>query len=166
MISNLKILPFQPNHWDEVREIYRLGLLTRNATFETEVPDFEAWSKKFPAHLFWVIESNDTVIGWAGLQPVSVRKAYQGVMEVTVYIHPDHAGKGVATLLINHLVTESEKMGVWMLYASIFEENTASIRLHLSAGFRQIGYREKIAKLDEKWRNTVLFERRSKIVGL
>lgn len=166
MISDLKILAFMPAHWDAVREIYHLGLLTRNATFETVVPDFEAWSKKFPASWFWVVEQQGKVVGWAGLQPVSVRKVYEGVMEVTVYVHPDHGGKGLGTLLMQHLVAESEKKGVWTLYASIFEENEASIRLHTAAGFRQIGFREKIAQLEGKWRNTVLFERRSKIVGV
>jgi phosphinothricin acetyltransferase len=87
-------------------------------------------------------------------------------MELTIYIHPDHGGKGLGTWLMQHLIHESEEAGVWTLYSSIFEENAASIRLHLAAGFRQIGYREKIAQLDGKWRNTVLFERRSKKTGI
>jgi phosphinothricin acetyltransferase len=87
-------------------------------------------------------------------------------MEVSIYIEPAHAGKGIGTTLMKHLVSESEKAGVWTLHASIFTENTASIRLHESAGFRKIGVREKIGRLDGKWRNTELFERRSKIVGV
>ncbi len=165
MIYNPKILSFQPDHWEQVKEIYRLGLITRNATFETEVPHYETWIKKFHSYLMWVILLNNEVVGWAGLQPVSVRKAYEGVTEVTIYVHPNHGGKGVGSLLMNHLVSESEKAGIWTLYASIFQENIASIRLHESAGFRAIGYREKIAQLDGKWRNTLLYERRSKIVG-
>ncbi len=156
---------FEEKHWPDVREIYRQGLEGRNATFETEVPDYASWVKKFHSHLLWVAVENNQVIGWAGLQPVSVRKVYEGVVEVTIYIHNDSAGKGVGTALMKHLISESEKAGIWTLYASIFPENTASIRLHVSNGFREIGYREKIAQLDGKWGNTVLFERRSKIVG-
>ena len=156
---------FKSGDWNAVREIYEQGLLTRNATFETQAPDYESWIKKFNPQLLWIAVDNEKVFGWAGLQPVSVRKVYEGVVEVTIYIRNDSAGKGVGTSLMKHLIAESEKAGIWTLYASIFPENTASIRLHTSNGFREIGYREKIAQLDGKWRNTVLFERRSKIVG-
>jgi L-amino acid N-acyltransferase YncA len=128
--------------------------------------DLWTWIKKFHAHLLWVAELDGRVVGWAGLQPVSIRKVYEGVVEVTIYVHSANTGKGVGKALMKQLITESEKAGIWTLYASIFPENTASINLHQSAGFREIGYREKIAQLDGKWRNTVLFERRSKNVGV
>jgi L-amino acid N-acyltransferase YncA len=158
----MQIRVFEERYWNEVKEIYRQGLEGRNATFETEVPDYFTWIKKFHAHLLWVALEGSQVVGWAGLQPVSARKVYEGVVEVTVYIHNAFAGKGIGTVLMKHLIEESEKNGIWTLFASIFPENTASIRLHISNGFREIGYREKIAQLDGKWRNTVLFERRSK----
>ena len=162
---SISIRLFKSDDWKVASEIYEQGLLTRNATFETQVPDYDSWIKKFHSHLLWVAVDNGRIIGWAGLQPVSVRQVYEGVVEVTIYVHNASAGKGVGTALMKHLIEESEKAGIWTLYASIFPENTASIRLHLSHGFREIGYREKIAQLDEKWRNTVLFERRSKKVG-
>lgn len=153
---------FEKQDWDSVREIYHQGILTRNATFETELPDYETWIKKFKPGLLWVASIKNEIVGWAGLQPVSVRKAYEGVVEVTIYIDQQHGGKGIGTALMVHVVNESEKAGIWTLHASIFAENAASIKLHLGAGFREIGYREKIAQLDGKWRNTILFERRSK----
>ena len=162
----VSIRRFIKDNWNDVSEIYRQGLLTRNATFETEVPDYETWNKKFHGHLLWVAIMEDKVVGWAGLQPVSLRKVYEGVVEVTIYIHNQFAGKGIGTALMRHLIEESEKAGIWTLYASIFPENTASIRLQINNGFREIGYREKIAQLDGKWRNTVLFERRSKKIGV
>ncbi len=163
---NASVREFKPDDWNEVRHIYEQGLLTRNATFETQVPEYGEWIKKFHPHLLWVAMSDQKVIGWAGLQPVSTRKVYEGVVEVTIYIHHASAGKGIGTALMEHLISESEKAGIWTLYSSIFPENTASIRLHLNNGFREIGYREKIAQLDGEWRNTVLFERRSKKVGI
>jgi L-amino acid N-acyltransferase YncA len=162
---SISIRQFESNDWNPVREIYEQGLLTRNATFETHVPDYDSWIKKFHSHLLWVAVDNSKVIGWAGLQPVSFRKVYEGVAEVTIYVHNTSAGKGIGAMLMKHMIAESEKAGIWTLYASIFPENTASIRLHVSNGFREIGYRERIAQLDGKWRNTILFERRSKKVG-
>ena len=163
---NTNIRLFKRSDWDAVADIYRQGLETRNATFETVVPDYETWIKKFHPHLLWVAESEQVVIGWAGLQPISNRKVYEGVVEVTIYLDGKHTGKGVGKALMHHLVEESEKAGIWTLYASIFPENTASIHLHRSSGFREIGFREKIGKLDGKWRDTILFERRSKKVGV
>ena len=162
----INIRSFRATDWNAVSGIYQQGLETRNATFETQGPDFETWIKKFHPHLLWVAELNSEVVGWAGLQPVSVRKVYEGVVEVTIYIESGHTGKGIGKALMGHLIEESEKAGIWTLYASIFPENKASINLHRSAGFREIGYREKIAQLDGKWRDTVLFERRSKKVGV
>lgn len=163
---NIKIQKFLKENWSDVSEIYRQGLLTRNATFEMEVPEYEAWIKKFHGDLLWVAILEGNVVGWAGLQPVSVRKVYEGVVEVTIYIHNQFAGKRIGSALMKHLIEESEKAGIWTLYASIFPENTASIRLHVTNGFREIGFREKIAQLDNRWRNTVLFERRSKKIGV
>jgi L-amino acid N-acyltransferase YncA len=160
------IRPFDKNDWHAVSAIYEQGLKTRNATFETEVPAFETWIGKFNPILLWVATVSQNVVGWAGLQPVSTRKVYDGVSEVTIYVHKDFSGKGIGSRLMEHLIVESEKAGVWTLYASIFPENISSIRLHLNHGFREIGYREHIAKLDGEWRNTVLFERRSKKVGI
>src|SRR5688500_8452484 len=136
---------FDEIYWPPVSEIYRAGLLTRNATFETEVPDFITWHKRFHHHLLWIAKAHTAVAGWAGLSPVSARKAYEGVAEVSVYVHPDYALKGIGKQLLSHLIVESEIEGIWSLYASIFPENRASIRLHEAAGFRKIGYRERIA---------------------
>ena len=161
----MEIRRFIQDDWASVKEIYRLGILTGNATFETSVPEYEVFAGKFCDGLLWVLVLDQVIVGWAGLQAVSARKVYEGVMEITLYIHPDFQGRRLATALINYLIEKSEEVGVWTLYASILEENIPSRKLHLSAGFREIGYREKIARLAEKWRNTVLYERRSTVVG-
>jgi len=156
---------FRQEDWGAVSRIYREGLETRNATFETEIPDYETWIKKFHAGLLYAGVVDAHVVAWAGLQPVSARKVYEGVAEVTIYVDASSKGKGVGTALMNYLIEQSERAGIWSLYAAIFRENAASIRLHRSTGFREIGYREKIAQLDGVWRDTILFERRSKKIG-
>lgn len=149
-----------------MQEIYRHGILSRNATFETQVPDFDTWNKKFHSHLRWVATNKNEITGWAALSPVSPRKVYEGVTEISIYIHPAHTGKGLGKLFMQHVIAQSEAAGIWTLYASIFPENTASIRLHEAFGFRKIGHREKIAQLDGIWRDTVLYEKRSKNIGV
>src|SRR5690606_27423924 len=116
------IRPFIPKDWSAVREIYHLGVLTRNATFETEIPAYEVWKNRFHPHLLWVALLNEEIIGWAGLQPISIRKVYEGVVEVTIYIHPDQGGRGVGLALMSHLIAESERSGIYTLYSSIFPE--------------------------------------------
>lgn len=162
----IDIRAFLETDWREVSEIYHQGLLSRNATFETQVPEYNLWITKFRSNLLWVAVEGKRVVGWAGLQSVSARTVYKGVMEVTIYVHQEFGGKGIGTQLMQYMVTESERVGIWTLHSSIFPENTASIQLHLRHGFREIGYRERIAQLDGVWRNTVLLERRSKIIGI
>jgi phosphinothricin acetyltransferase len=108
---------------------------------------------------------NGVLIGWAALTPVSGRCVYAGVAEVSVYVHPNHKGKGVGKELLRELIRQSEKENLWTLQAGIFPENQASLKIHTQCGFRQVGYREKIGKMKGAWRDTVLMERRSKIAG-
>lgn len=146
----------------DILKIYELGLETRNATFETRVPTWEEWDKKFFSHSRLAYLEKDNILGWAGLIPFSTRDIYRGVAEVNIYIHPVFAGKGIGSQLMKALITYSENENIWTLYSSVFPENIATIKLHTNHGFRLIGKREKIAKLDGVWRDTLIFERRSK----
>ena len=149
-----------------ILEIYKMGLDTRNATFETLVPSWSDWDSKHHKHSRYVYVENDKIIGWVTLSPVSTRRVYEGVAEVTVYIDTNILGKGVGSLLMDKVIISSEKYGLWTLYSSVFPENIATIKLHKKYGFRIIGTRENIAQLDGKWRDTVLLERRSRIIGI
>lgn len=162
----MTIRKFNETDFDTVIEIYRLGIETKNATFETSPPDLKGWYEKFIREFSIVAEVSSKVVGWATLSRVSQRKVYKGVCEVTVYMHPEYSGKGIGTALLDKLIKLSEEKNVWTLQAGIFPENEASIHLHKKCGFREVGIREKIGQMDGVWRDTVLLERRSKTVVL
>jgi phosphinothricin acetyltransferase len=174
------IIPMPQDLWPAVRDLYADGIATGNATFETDLPDWEHWDSshlkscrlvaldkspenvgegQFPPAAF-------NVLGWAALSPVSPRRVYRGVAEVSVYVAAAARGRGIGKALLKALVLESEVNGLWTLQASIFPENVASIRVHKSCGFRQVGIRHKIGKLGDRWRDTVLLERRSTNTGV
>ncbi|MGJ1193492.1 MULTISPECIES: GNAT family N-acetyltransferase [Bacteroidota] len=154
-----------PKDWEVVKHIYLQGIATGNATFQKEAPDWEEWDK---AHLSFgrIVSFDDTgvITGWAALSPISSRCVYAGVAEVSVYIATAHYGRKIGTGLLEALVVESEYKGIWTLQAGIFPENKSSIRIHEKNGFRVVGYREKIGHMDGIWRDTLLLERRSKII--
>jgi phosphinothricin acetyltransferase len=151
--------------WPEVRRIYSEGIATGDATFETDAPAWEEWDCAHLESCRLVARNGQTVLGWAALSPVSRRRVYAGVAEVSIYIANHARGRGCGKALLERLIAESEKAGLWTLQAGIFPENTASIHLHQSCGFRKIGHRERIGNLGGRWRDTVQFERRSRLVG-
>ena len=160
------IRPITSTDSKEVLEIYEYGLEGRNATFETRVPTWEEWNNKFHSHSRLAFIKDHKVVGWAGITPFSSREVYRGVAEVSIYVHPDHSGKGIGHRLMEALIQSSEKNGIWTLFSSVFPENQATISLHIKSGFRLMGRRERIAKLDGIWRDTLIFERRSKKAGI
>lgn len=147
-----------------VLDIYAYGLRTRNATFETQVPTWEKWNQLHLTHSRFVFVQNKNILGWTALSKVSSRSVYQGVCEVSVYIAENSLGRGVGTKLLKAVIDSSEKNGIWTLFSSLFPENIASVKMHENCGFRKIGTRERIATLYGIWRDTVIMERRSKIV--
>ncbi|PAM96505.1 N-acetyltransferase [Flavobacterium sp. IR1] len=161
----MEIRKLTPKDWQQVKLIYQKGIDTGNATFQTSTPAWEDWDNSHLASCRIVIENDDQIIGWAALTPVSSRCVYAGVAEVSVYVDPAHSGKGIGLTLLNELVHLSEEEGIWTLQAGIFTENTASLRIHEKAGFRILGIREKIGKQNGIWRDTVLLERRSKLIN-
>lgn len=160
----MKIEPAQLSDWDEIKRIYIDGIRTKNATFEQEadIPEGADWfAKKVPGMIFKAIQDNGRLQGWSALTPVSSRCVYEGVAEVSVYVAAAARGQGIGKILLKHLVNASEAAGVWTLQAGIFPENEASIKLHQACGFRILGTREKLGKLDGTWRDVVFMERRS-----
>lgn len=164
---SVAIRPMESSDWDAVAKIYQEGMDTNLATFQTDCPPYEDWNASHMKCCRLVaVDADGAVIGWAALPPVSSRCVYAGVAEISVYISSTQRGKGVGSALQDALAAASEKEGVWTLQSGIMADNTASIRLHEKAGYRVIGYREKI-EYDHNgtWHDTVLMERRSKVAG-
>lgn len=158
----VKIRPMKNSDWHYVSKIYRQGISTGDATFETKTISRVKWNSTHLKQCRLIAEINGIVAGWAALSKVSERLVYKGVMEVSVYIDENYRGKKIGSKLLTALVKESEKNGIWTLQASIFPENIASILIHKKSGFRKLGIRKKIGKMNGIWRDTILMERRSK----
>jgi phosphinothricin acetyltransferase len=159
------IQPMTAAHWPAVRAIYEQGIATGDATFETAAPTWEAWDAGHLAGHRLVAAARGRVLGWAALAPVSERSAYAGVAEASVYVAAEAAGRGVGRALLDRLVAGAEAAGIWTVQAGIFPENRASLALHRGCGFRTVGVRERLGRLDGRWRDVVLLERRSPLVG-
>ena len=148
--------------WGTVAEIYKQGLEEGTSTFNTECPSFTEWNEGHIKNCRFVFEEEGKVVGWIALSPSSSRRAYKGCVEMSVYVDRNYRGHGIRTALVNTIIREAEKDGYWSIYSAIFSINKASIALHKKCGFREIGYRERIAK-DRfgKWQNTTLMEYRA-----
>jgi len=150
--------------WPDVERIYAEGIATGQATFETAPPGWEEFDRgRLAAHRL-VAADGGTVVGWAALSPTSARECYAGVVEDSVYVTATARGRGVGRALLETLVTAADAAGIWTIQTSVFPENAASVALHRRAGFRVVGTRERIAKVNGAWRDTLLLERRSPTV--
>ena len=161
----MHVVPMTHDDWPQVRAIYEEGIATRQATFERDAPSWEQWDAAHLSSCRLVARAEEGVLGWAALSPVSGRRCYSGVAEVSVYVRASAQGRGVGSALLRRLVTDSEAEGIWTLQGATFPDNTASLRLQARFGFRVVGRRERIARMDGAWRDTVLTERRSRRVG-
>lgn len=152
--------------WEDVRRVYLEGIKTGNATFQQEAPTWEEWDKSHFLHCRFVARSGGAVLGWVALSPTSSRCVYAGVAEVSIYVSQQHRGSGVGSRLLKRLIEASEEQGFWTLQAGIFPENRASLDLHKKFGFREIGRRERIGQMNGIWRDVILLEWRSDVVGV
>lgn len=162
-----QIRAMQAADWPQVEAVFAAGIRAGDATFETTTPSWEQFDAgKIPDARLVAVDETGTVVGWAAASPVSSRDVYRGVIEHSVYIHPDHHGRGIGRQLLEAFIDAAEDAGYWTIQSSVFPENTASLRLHERAGFRVVGHRERIARSmlgrhGGAWRDTILIERRS-----
>lgn len=159
--------PLTAGDWPAVARIYAAGIAGGNATFEHTVPCWEDWLQaRLSEPCLVARDGAGEVIGWAALSPTSGRHVYRGVGAVSIYVDPSLAGRGVGTVLLSELIAASERVGLWTLEAGIFPENASSIALHERCGFQLVGVRRRVGQmLDGRWRDVLLYERRSQAVG-
>jgi phosphinothricin acetyltransferase len=162
----VRLEAMSPEDWPAVRSIYLEGILSGQATFEEDAPPWEEWDAAHLQIARLVAKFDDgTLVGWAALRPVSPRACYRGVAEVSVYVAGKAQRQGIGRALLREMIRVSEENGIWTLQGSVFPENHVSLKMCEVCGFRQIGRRKHIAKMDGLWRDTVLVERRSVRVG-
>ncbi|BBH69116.1 N-acetyltransferase [Actinoplanes sp. OR16] len=162
----MRIVEMTDAHAGPVLEIYRLGIEGGDATFEEAVPEWAAFSaSRLPDHRFVAVSPDDVVLGWAACSRVSERCVYAGVVEHSVYVHPSAAGRGIGKALLRQLIASTEAAGVWTIQSGVFPENAASLALHAACGFRVVGTRSRVGRHHGVWRDVVLLERRSPVVG-
>ena len=158
--------PMTADDWKNVSEIYRQGIETGNAIFQQEIPTYPDWDNGHLKNCRIVAIKDNEVAGWAALTPVSGRCVYAGVAEVSVYVADKNRGHKIGHKLLEKLIIESENEKLWTLQAGIFPENIASLKIHEALGFRKIGHRERIGQMNGIWRDIILLERRSKLIGI
>ena len=162
----MNLRPMTPADYPAVADIYREGIATGHATFNTDAPAWEAWDKGHLAACRLVAVEGERVLGWTALSPVSDRCVYGGVAELQVYVSAGGRGKGIGIALLKGLIAAADAHGIWTLQAGVFPENTASVTLHERAGFRLVGRRERLGQMKGVWRDVLLFERRSTVAGI
>lgn len=158
--TTVHLRALEADDWPEVAAIYAAGIATGNATFETAPPPWKEWDAVHRADLRYVAVLDNRVVGWVAASNVSDRCCYAGVIENSVYVHPDHQGQGIGRLLLTTLIETAEAAGIWTIQTGIFPENTASVALHHACGFRTVGRRERLGQLDGTWRDVLLLEHR------
>ncbi|HET6380421.1 MAG TPA: GNAT family N-acetyltransferase [candidate division Zixibacteria bacterium] len=163
----VRIEPMTAGDWLAVRDIYAQGIATRTATFQTEVPAWPAWDAAHLPEPRLVARDagSGRVLGWVALSPVSDRCAYQGVAEASIYVAADARGQGIGRRLLGELLAAADRAGIWTVQVGVMAENHPSLALAERCGFRRVGVRERIGKLDGRWHDVVLLERRSPVVG-
>lgn len=161
----ITIEPLVAHHWDAVRSIYLQGIATGNATFQQTAPGWQEWDAGHLRTCRLIALSGREIVAWAALTPVSSRPVYRGVAEVSLYVAETARGHGIGGKLLARLIAESEADGIWTLQAGIFPENASSIKLHTKAGFRIVGTRSRLGRMNGRWRDVVLLERRSATTG-
>ncbi|WP_342597938.1 N-acetyltransferase family protein [Psychrobacillus sp. FSL H8-0483] len=166
MDQDLKFDEMTASDWQQVQAIFTEGIHTGNATFQTKAPTWEEWDMSHSKECRLVARLNGEVAGWIALSPISSREAFSGVSEVSVYVTHSVTGMRIGSKLLKELVTASEKHGFWTLQSMIFPENEGSIKLHRKFGFEEIGTPKRMGKLNGVWRDVVLLERRSNVVGI
>lgn len=163
---NYELREMLPSDTAKVLEILQQGIDGGIATFDTTVPNGEAWNMEYFNDCRWVLENEDNeVVGWCALRPISKKECFKGVAEAVIYFDNEYQGRGLGSILLKKMILDSEDHGFWTLQANVFPENETSVKFHQKNGFRMIGVRKKIGKLNGEWKDLIMFEKRSEIIS-
>ncbi|MGL5823129.1 MAG: GNAT family N-acetyltransferase [Sarcina sp.] len=163
-MEKYKIVHLEKKYWGEMAAIYHSSIKTGITTFQRSVPSYEEWIEAHLEEFNILLLEDGKVIGFAALTAINSKIQYRGVAELSIYIKEGQRGKGIGTILLNELIKRSEDAGIWTLQATVLEDNIGSKKLHEKCGFREVGYREKIAQtIFGVWKDTYLMERRSDV---
>jgi L-amino acid N-acyltransferase YncA len=162
-----RVEPLTLVDWPSVRRIHAEGIATGDATLEREPPDWDHFDRSHRHDCRLVARATDgSVVGWTALSAYSGRRVYAGVAWESVYVSSAARGEGIGRLLLATLIEQAEAAGLWTLMAGVMAENEASRALHARVGFREIGVQRALGQdATGRWRDVVLLERRSTIVG-
>ena len=154
------VRPLDLDDYPAVAAVFAEGIATGLATFETVPPTWEKWDADHLREHRFVAELDGEVVGWAAVVPYSRRAVYRGVGEESVYVTKLARGRGVGRALLEAVIESARDGGLWTLQAGIFPDNLASLELHRRLGFREVGIRERIGRLNGVWRDVILLELR------
>ena len=163
----VRVEPLTLADWPSVRRIHAEGIATGAATLELEPPDWDHFDRSHRRDCRLVARATDgSVVGWTALTAYSGRRVYAGVAWESVYVSAATRGQGIGRLLLAALIEQAEAAGLWTLMAGVMAENDASRSLHARVGFREIGVQRALGQdATGRWRDVVLLERRSAVVG-
>lgn len=150
----------------QIVAIYNSTIPTRLVTADIEPVSVESKIAWFQEHQrgkrpLWVIKNEEgAIIGWVSFQNFYGRPAYDATAEISIYLHPDHRGKGIGRGALKHSMSECRYLGINTLLGYIFAHNEPSLRLFLKAGFEEWAYLPNIAKLDGTERSLKILGKR------
>ncbi|NMI05056.1 N-acetyltransferase [Paenibacillus sp. SZ31] len=147
----------------DILTIYNQGIEDRIATLETDIKDEAYMSEWFNKHKgrysILIAEQNDLVVGWASINTYSPRSAYDGVGDLSIYIHRDHRGKGVGKQLLQKLEQIGKQNNFYKFVLFTFPFNTLGQSLYHKAGYREVGVFQNQGVLEGKFVDVMAMEK-------
>jgi len=146
--------------------IYNSTIASRVVTADTEPVSVESKVKWFDDHSpdrrpLWIVEDeNKKTIGWVSFQSFYGRPAYNGTVEISIYLDVTERGKGLGKKILQLSMEKSKVLGIQTLLGFIFAHNEPSLKLFKQAGFEQWAYFPNVAVLDEVERSLVILGKR------